>query len=118
MISQQDRVPNWDEWRGERGAAVTKIVLGKNDDKADGNSLSLGPLPDGFAAIFPNFKRLHLWNCTGFTTLPVLPAGLTGLDLQGCATLVALPTLPARLDMLDLGGRVGLSAFSQPPLVC
>jgi GTPase SAR1 family protein len=54
--------------------------------------------------LFPGLKAVHLWNLTGVTQLPELPAGLHTLEVRNCPDLTALPMLPASLEVLDVSG--------------
>jgi GTPase SAR1 family protein len=97
--------------RAKPDPTVTKLVIGtpptSGNDEPKKVTLA-EPLPDNFAAQFPNLTHLHLWQIANLTTLPELPPKLQCLDLRGCDALATLPALPPSLETLDLGQCAGL----------
>lgn len=94
---------DWRVFADATGVTMRKIVLGQLGDEAARKPLAVGTLPPNFADLFPGLTHLYIWNCSGFTALPALPAGLECLDVRGSRELTSLPRLPDSLDTLDLG---------------
>ena len=115
VIDCPGQAPEWNAY----DTRVRKIVLGQLGDDAKKKLLAIPALPADFATRFPNLTHLYLWNCTGFTTLPPLPAKLECLDVRGCgeASLSSAGAAPrvvgtATCDEWSAGSGVTLAWWS------
>ncbi|WP_339750230.1 COR domain-containing protein, partial [uncultured Rubinisphaera sp.] len=65
---------------------------------------------------FPNLTHLHLWQIENLTSLPELPAGLKGLDIQGCKSLEGVSRLPDTVETLSFSMCTGLRELPNVPV--
>ncbi|MFN7768057.1 MAG: hypothetical protein ACK5UC_12705, partial [Planctomycetaceae bacterium] len=105
------------DWPAKANRQIERLVIGAwEQSESDRKRYKTQPvdadLLQDWQTRLPGLKAVHLWNLTGVTQLPELPAGLHTLEVRNCPDLTALPPLPASLEVLDVSGCGGLKKLT------